>query len=86
MDAAEPGDLVYCDPPYVHTQTILYRGQSFSLEKLLQAIGRCKKRGVYVALSIDGTKKSGDVRCHLPIPEGLFEREAMVNCGRSMLR
>ena len=24
--------------------------------------------------------------CHLPIAEGLFEREAMVNCGRSMLR
>ncbi len=22
----------------------------------------------------------------LPIPDGLFEREAFVNCGRSMLR
>ena len=24
--------------------------------------------------------------CKLPIPKGLFEREAFVNCGRSMLR
>lgn len=39
-----------------------------------------------VALSIDGTKKSGTHVCDLPIPDGLFEREAFVNCGRSMLR
>jgi DNA adenine methylase len=46
----------------------------------------CKTRGVRVALSIDGTKKSGRVDCMLDIPEGLFEREVFVNCGRSMLR
>jgi len=39
-----------------------------------------------VALSIDGSKKSGDVLCRVPIPKGLFQREALVNCGRSMLR
>jgi len=39
-----------------------------------------------VALSIDGTKRSGDLICRVPIPDGLFEREALVNCGRSMLR
>jgi DNA adenine methylase len=49
-------------------------------------IARCKKAGVFVALSIDGTKRSGEVTCRLPIPKGLFEREAFVNCGRSMLR
>ena len=43
-------------------------------------------RGVYIALSIDGTKKSGRTVCDLPIPEGLFETEVFVNCGRSMLR
>lgn len=45
-----------------------------------------KARGVYVALSIDGTKRSGSHICRLPIPGGLFEREVLVNCGRSMLR
>lgn len=83
---AAAGDLIYCDPPYTHTQAILYGAQAFSLEVLLQQIADAKERGVYVALSIDGTKKSGDVLCDLPIPVGVFEREAFVNCGRSMLR
>jgi DNA adenine methylase len=78
--------MVYCDPPYTHTQSILYKAQSFELRCLVHAVGRCKERGVYVALSIDGTKRSGDLMCHLPIPDGLFEREVFVNCGRSMLR
>jgi DNA adenine methylase len=86
MRQAKAGDVIYCDPPYTHTQAILYGAQSFELAHLFDVIGDCKRRGVYVALSIDGTKKSGTLNCHLPIPEGLFEREAFVNCGRSMLR
>lgn len=86
MEMAEPGDLIYCDPPYSHSQTILYGAQSFDLKQLFEAIYRCKARGVHVALSIDGTKRSGNLSCHLPIPQGLFEREALVNCGRSMLK
>jgi DNA adenine methylase len=86
MALARPGDLIYCDPPYSDSQGILYGAQSFDLKVLLQTIADCKGRGVLVALSIDGTKKSGDTICNLPIPVGLFEREAFVNCGRSMLR
>jgi len=86
MNMATSGDLVYCDPPYSHSQAILYGAQSFSLDRLFDVIGRCKDRGVYVALSIDGTKKSGNHICDLPIPDGLFARELSVNCGRSMLR
>ena len=86
MKAANRGDLVYCDPPYSHTQSILYGAQGFSLARLFDAIARCKRRGVYVALSIDGSKKSGNLTCHIPFPKGLFDREALVNCGRSMLR
>lgn len=86
MEDAKQGDMVYCDPPYTHTQAILYGAQVFSLQRLFNIIVRCKARGVYVALSIDGTKRSGDMLCDLPIPKGLFEREVTVNCGRSMLR
>ncbi len=86
MDEAKKGDLIYCDPPYVDTQTIIYGAQAFSLTKLFEVIGWCKARGVYVALSIDGTKRSGDKICNVPIPDGIFETEATVNCGRSMLR
>jgi len=86
MERARKGDLVYCDPPYLDTQAILYGAQSFSLDKLFAAIAVCKARGVFVALSIDGTKRSGEKNCRVPIPVGLFETEALVNCGRSMLR
>ncbi len=83
---AQSGDVVYCDPPYTYCQSILYGAQRFSLERLITAIFKCKKRGVYVLLSIDGTKKSGKYICDFQFPDGLFEREAFVNCGRSMLR
>jgi DNA adenine methylase len=83
---ARAGDLVYCDPPYTHSQAILYGAQRFRLSQLLSVIADAKARGVRVAMSIDGTKRSGDHVCNLPIPDGLFEREVLVNCGRSMLR
>lgn len=86
MRRAGKGDLVYCDPHYSHSQSILYGGQDFKLEELFEEIGNCKFRGVYVALSIDGKKKSGDLVCELPIPERLFEEEIYVNTGRSMLK
>jgi DNA adenine methylase len=86
MEMATEGDLIYCDPPYSHTQSILYGAQSFDLSNLMKVIKRCKSRGVFVALSIDGTKKSGKTQCELPIPDGLFQREVFLNCGRSMLR
>jgi DNA adenine methylase len=68
------------------SQTILYGAQAFDLGHLFQVIERCKRRGVAVALSIDGTKRSGDRICDIPLPDGLFEYEVWVNCGRSMLR
>jgi DNA adenine methylase len=86
MKKAKQGDLVYCDPPYSDSQAILYGAQSFSLERLFHSIASCKTRGTYVALSIDGTKFSGRKLCDVPIPSGLFEREAFVNVGRSMLK
>ena len=86
MSKAKKGDLIYCDPPYVDSQAIIYGAQSFSLARLFESIERSKSKGVRVALSIDGTKRSGDKICNVPIPDGLFETEAIVNCGRSMLR
>lgn len=84
---ASAGDVIYCDPPYTHSQSILYGAQSFSLVELLEDIAAAKARGVFVALSIDGKKKTdASDLLKLPIPEGLFEREALVNVGRSMLK
>ena len=80
------GDICYLDPPYADSQTILYGAQAFSLARLFDVIASCKRRGVRIALSLDGTKKSGSKNVALPIPEGLFEREVFVHLGRSMLR
>lgn len=86
IDSAKAGDLCYLDPPYADSQTIIYGAQAFSLTRLFDAVERAKGRGVRIALSLDGTKKSGDKRVDLPIPEGLFDREVYVHLGRSMLR
>lgn len=86
LDDAAEGDVVYCDPPYSHSQSILYGAQNFDLPRLLNAIDRCKARGVRVVLSIDGSKRSGDLLCDVPIPPGLFRHELFLDCGRSMLR
>lgn len=86
MKHAKRGDLIYCDPPYFDTQAILYGAQAFTLDRLYEAIGRAKAKGAFVALSIDGKKKSGTKTVTIDPPDGLFETEAQVNCGRSMLR
>lgn len=86
MERAESDDLIYCDPPYSNTQAILYGAQDFNLEHLFEVIARCKRRGVFVALSIDGTKRSGKTLCDIPIPKGLFAREVFIRCGSSMLK
>jgi len=86
MRQTKRGDLVYCDPPYCHTQSIVYGAQSFSIENLFSAIDDCKSRGVFVALSIDGSKRSGKTKCTLPPTKDLFEREVFLDCGRSMLK
>ena len=42
---------VYCDPPYNHSQAILYRAQGFSPDEMFRKIEAAKRRGVFVALS-----------------------------------
>ena len=86
MALAKSGDVIYCDPPYVFCQSILYGSQAFSLKRLWGVIEQCLARDVKVLLSIDGSKKSGKVQLDLDIPDGLFKRHLMVRCGRSMLR
>lgn len=85
MDMAKEGDVVYCDPPYTHSQAILYGAQEFKIEDLWDKIYDCKQRGAKVLLSINGKKKSGSEDVGVYPPEGLFARETFVNCGISMV-
>ena len=77
---AKEGDLIYCDPPYSHSQGILYGAQTFSLIELFEEIEKAKSKGVRVALSIDGSKKSGNYLCNLPIPARSEERRVGKEC------
>ncbi|WP_334068216.1 DNA adenine methylase [Nereida ignava] len=86
LERAREGDVVYCDPPYSHSQAILYGAQSFDQADLFRCIEKAKARGVFVGLSLDASKKSGETDCDYDYPTDLFEREVAVNCGRSMLK
>lgn len=86
MEMAKENDLIYCDPPYIDNQKILYGAHDFSLNELFKEIKKCKDRGVYIALSIDGTKLSGNKICNIDIPDGIFEREIFIDLGKSMLK
>lgn len=85
MDRAQAGDLIYCDPPYTHSQGIIYGAQEFNIEHLFEKISECKARGVYVMLSINGSRESNKKDISITPPEGLFERDIPVNCGTSMI-
>ena len=78
--------LIYCDPPYSDSQKILYGAQDFKLERLLKEIVKWKRLGAFVALSIDGTKFSGQKVVDLGIDENLFEKEISIRLGGSMLK
>lgn len=85
MDKTVENDIIYCDPPYTHSQSIIYGSHQFSVDELFQKIDECKKRGVKVILSINGTRKSRKEDISVTPPEGLFERKLFVNCGISMI-
>jgi DNA adenine methylase len=86
MKLATEGDIIYCDPPYVDSQAILYGAQAFNFQELLEEIEKCKQRGIKVALSIDCYKKSKQRQVELNLIPGLFERELIIDNGSSMLK
>ena len=85
MSKPQKGDVVYCDPPYTHSQGIIYGAQNFNITDLWDKIAECKERGAYVMLSINGTRESQAKDISVQIPDSLFEREVLVNCGTSMI-
>lgn len=85
MDKAIRGDVIYCDPPYTHSQGIIYGAQSFDINMLFEKIKECKDRGVKVILSINGMRDDRKVDISVAPPKGLFERRMFINCGTSMI-
>ena len=85
MDLPTYGDVVYCDPPYTHSQSIIYGAQSFDIEILWKKIEECKDRGAKVILSINGKRESKKKDISIIPPAGLFERMLFIDCGTSMI-
>jgi len=79
-------DIVYCDPPYVDTQKIIYGAQNFNINRMYVELMKAKDRGAFIALSIDGIKKSGGKVISILPPDNLFEVESYLSLGGSMLK
>lgn len=86
MTEAGESDVVYCDPPYLHGQSILYGAQDFQMQSLWQAAAEAAERGARVVASVDGWRRSGNKLIELGIPDGLFSRELLIERGGCMLR
>lgn len=67
INAAEFGDLVYCDPPYLPKKDnsfVSYTDKGFSVQehiRLFDACVRAKSRGAYVFLSNSDTQKTFEI-------------------------
>lgn len=85
LNRPQRGDVVYCDPPYTHSQSIIYGAQNFDINVLWEKIAECKERGVKVLLSINSMRESKKKDISAEIPEGIFERKITINCGTSMI-
>lgn len=85
LNKPQSGDVVYCDPPYTHSQSIIYGAQDFNIDELWKKIEECKSRGVKVMLSINGMRDSKKKDISITPPEGLFERKLYIDCGTSMI-
>ncbi|MDX6652056.1 MAG: adenine methylase [Solirubrobacterales bacterium] len=83
---AAAGDVVYCDPPYAYSQAILYGAHSFDLDALWASIQTTVDRGALVAVSINGHRRNGKLKLSTPIPDGIFQREMLIERGGCMLR
>ncbi len=85
MNQPKTGDVVYCDPPYTHSQSIIYGAQNFDIHDLWTKIDECKCRGAKVMLSLNGMRESRKKDISIEIPKGIFERKIFVECGTSMI-
>lgn len=85
MARAKKDDVIYCDPPYTHSQGILYGAQDFKIEELWDAIAKAKSRGAKVLVSINGKRESSHKDISVTPPAGLFERIIDINVGKSMV-
>jgi DNA adenine methylase len=86
MAEAGRGSVVYCDPPYLHGQSILYGAQDFRTADLWTACEGAVAAGAKVVVSMDGWRRSGEKEINFDLPKRIFQRELLIERGGCMLR
>lgn len=83
LEMAQPGDLVYMDPPYQGVSGGLSSRyiQSLSFDNFVQSLERLNERGIDYIVSYDGQNEDGKFGKDLPDSLGL--QHILVNAGRS---
>lgn len=82
LASATHDDLVYLDPPYLHTKGIY--GSTVSLEQLCACLDDLNRRGIRWLMSYDGT--SGDDDHTASIPKELYMRHIYIPSGVSSFK
>lgn len=85
-DLVSSKTLIYCDPPYIDTQKILYGAQEFKFAELQEEISKWKMKKSQIALSIDGSKFSGSKEIETSINKKALPYSFNINLGGSMLK
>ncbi|HHT7647062.1 TPA: DNA adenine methylase [Streptococcus suis] len=79
LEKAEKGDFVYLDPPYANSKNRYI--QNINVDELFSTLEILNNKGVFWALSFDGTR--GDNDYQYPVPEHLFKRVVLLSNGSS---
>ena len=83
LDMAQPGDIVYMDPPYQGVSNVrdnrYYSGVNFT--EFVEAIEALNKRGIDFLISYDG--KCGEKQYGIDLPKELNLQKVMLKAGLS---
>lgn len=83
LDNAQPGDIIYMDPPYQGVSNVrdnrYFSGIEFA--EFVEAIDKLNSRGIDFLISYDG--KCGEKYYGMDLPKELYLNKVMLNAGLS---
>lgn len=83
LDQAQPGDLIYMDPPYQGVSNVRDSRylSGIDFDSFVEAIDRLNRRGIDFLISYDGM--CGDKQYGADLPAGLGLHKVLLNAGLS---